>query len=97
MSNYLRDYASLPQIKLIEGDGGLTFLEFQIFLIRLAAEYCKDAKGDFAGNIRKLEGYMKLKMAFDESSFKSTKFMETVKRYLRRSAGKIEKIVVRKR
>lgn len=40
---------------------------------------------------------MRLKEAFDESAPRKTKFMETVKSYLRSKAGKTEKIVVKKR
>jgi hypothetical protein len=75
----------------------MTFLEFQIFLMRLASELSKDTKGEFVANIRKLEAYLKLKLAFNESIPRSTKFMETVKLYLKKSVGKTEKIVVKKR
>ena len=97
MTVYLRDYATLPQIKLLEGDGGLTFFEFQIFFIKLASEFCKDSKGEFPANIRKLQGYLKLKMAFDQVCPRKTKFMQTVKQYLKKTFGKAEKIVVKKR
>lgn len=40
---------------------------------------------------------MRLKEAFDESSVRKNKFMETVKTYLRNKAGKNDKIVLKKR
>jgi hypothetical protein len=36
MNNYVRDHVNLPQIKLLEGDGGLTFFEFQVLFVKLA-------------------------------------------------------------
>jgi len=44
MATYLRDHINLPQIKLLEGDVGFTFFEFQIFFIKVAAEFSKDSK-----------------------------------------------------
>lgn len=97
MNIYLRDYVNQPTIKLLEGDSGMTFLEVQIFLMKLASELCKDTKSEVASNIKKLEICLKLKVAFDETVPRSTKFMETVKQYLKKSGGKVEKIVVKKR
>lgn len=88
MNIYLRDYVNQPKIKLLEGDLGMTFLEIQVFLMKLASEISKDTKGEVASNIRKLEAYLKLKVAFDESIPRSTRFMETVKQYLKKTAGK---------
>ena len=36
MNLFLREYSYQPQIKLLEGDGGLTFFEFQVLFIKLA-------------------------------------------------------------
>jgi hypothetical protein len=66
-------------------------------LIRLAAEYCKDTKNEFASNIRKLEAYIKLKTAFDESTSRGNRFIEVAKRYMKKTGGRAEKIVVKKR
>jgi hypothetical protein len=44
ITTYLRDHISSPQIKLLEGDVGFTFFEFQIFLIKVATEFSKDSK-----------------------------------------------------
>jgi len=46
MSSYIRDYVYQPQIKLMEGDVGLTFFEFQVLFVKLSIEFSKDNKGD---------------------------------------------------
>ena len=65
MTSYLRDNISSPQIKLLEGDVGFTFFEFQIFLIKVATEFSKDSKHEYVNNIKKFVVYTKLKEAFD--------------------------------
>ena len=98
MSSYIRDFVYLPQIKLLEGDVGLTFFEFQVLFVKLATEFSKDSKSDLASNIRKLATSIKLKAAFEENATKKNKFMETARNYLRKNTNaKSEKIVVRKR
>ncbi len=44
ITNYMRDYISLPNIRILEGDIGLNFLEFQILFAKLATDFCKDPK-----------------------------------------------------
>ena len=68
MNTYIRDYAHLPTIRLSEGDAGLSYLEFQLLLGRIANEVNKDSKNDTPTNLRKLFTLMKLKEAFDESA-----------------------------
>jgi hypothetical protein len=72
---YLRDHIISPQIKLLEGDAGFTFFEFQIFLIKVATEFSKDSKHEYVNNIKKFVVYTKIKEAFDESAPRRNKFM----------------------
>ena len=44
ITNYMRDYVALPHIRILEGDVGLNFLEFQILFAKLATDFCKDPK-----------------------------------------------------
>lgn len=97
MTNYLRDFAHLPEIKLLEGDGGLTFLEMQLVLIRISCENSKDSKNEFAANFRKLAQYIQIKQAFDDNVPRKNKFGEIAKAYLKKTGNKAEKIVVKKR
>lgn len=60
-TSYLRDHIHLPNIKLIEGDIGLTFFEMQILFIKLATEFSKDIKGEYSVNIKKIASYMKIR------------------------------------
>lgn len=85
MSSYIRDYVYQPQIKLMEGDVGLTFFEFQVLFVKLSTEFAKDSKSDLPSNIRKMATSIKLKAAFEENASKKNKFMETVRNYLRKS------------
>ncbi len=75
ITTYLRDHISSPQIKLLEGDVGFTFFEFQIFLIKVATEFSKDSKHQYVNNIKKFANYTKLKEAFDELAPRRNKFM----------------------
>lgn len=68
MSSYIRDCVYLPQIKLLEGDVGLTFFEFQVMFVKIATEFSKDSKGDLASSIRKLANFIKLKAAFEDGT-----------------------------
>jgi len=97
MNSYLRDHISLPQIKLLEGDIGFTFLEFQIFFIKVATEFSKDSKHEYVSNIKKLTSYIKLKEAFDDNHPRRNKFMELVKIFSKHKSCKNEKVLVRKR
>ena len=65
MTSYLKDHINLPKIKLLDGDIGFTFFEFQIFFIKVATEFSKDSKHEYVNNIRKMATYIKLKEAFD--------------------------------
>ena len=94
----MRDCVYLPQIKLLEGDIGLTYLEFQIFLVKIATEFCKDVKNEYSSNIRKMASYMNLKEAFDDSlPSKKNKFIEIMKNYIKHQHNKSDKIMVKKR
>jgi len=75
IATYLRDHISSTQIKLLEGDVGFTFFEFQIFFIKIATEFSKDSKHEYVSNIKKFVVYTKLKEAFDESAPRRNKFM----------------------
>ena len=97
VNSYLRDYAYQPQIKLLEGDAGLTFFEFQILFMKLAIEYARDPKNEITSNITKLTSCLKLKEAFEETTSKKTRFMEAVSQYIKKNSNKAEKVMVRKR
>ena len=43
-NNYMREHIFNEEIKLLEGDIGLSFLEFSMVLVRIATEVWKDAK-----------------------------------------------------
>lgn len=57
----MREFVNLPSIKILEGDVGLTFFEFQILFIRIASEFVKDGKNDFASYVRKMIGFTKIR------------------------------------
>lgn len=96
-TSYLRDHIHLPNIKLIEGDIGLSFFEMQILFIKLSTEFSKDIKGEYSLNIKKMASYMKIKEAFEDSAPRKNKFMETVRSYTRNQHCKNDKIVLKKR
>jgi hypothetical protein len=52
-NNYMREHIFSDEIKLLEGDIGLSFFEFQIMFVRLATEYCKENKTEFSKYIDK--------------------------------------------
>lgn len=65
ISAYMRDHANSPEhIKTIEGDIGLTFLEFSILIIRIATEYCKENKNDFPVYLSKFLNNLKVRECF---------------------------------
>jgi len=75
MNGYIRDYASQQNIRLSEGDVGLTFFEFQLALVKIANEFCKDSKTDIVQNIKKLFTFMKIREAFDLGAMSSSRLM----------------------
>ena len=91
MSIYIRDYAHLPTIRLSEGDSGVTFLEFQLLMARIANELNKDTKSDTVVNLRKLFKTMKLKEAFDSSVLVSNRMAESVRKHLQSTTVHQEK------
>ena len=40
-NSYMREHIFSDEIKILEGDIGVTFLEFQLLIIRISTEYCK--------------------------------------------------------
>jgi|JI6StandDraft_1071083.scaffolds.fasta_scaffold41717_4 hypothetical protein len=55
-ANYCKEYLASSSIKLIEGDIGLNFCEFQLVMLRIAFELSKEShqKGDCIQMVRKL-------------------------------------------
>jgi hypothetical protein len=53
-NTYMREYIGLDEIKLLEGDIGLTFFEMQMVLVRVATEMFKDAKQEVGKAVDRL-------------------------------------------
>jgi hypothetical protein len=53
-NSYIRDHVFNDEIKLLEGDIGLTFLEFTMILARIATEIVKDGKQEITKALDKM-------------------------------------------
>ena len=53
-NSYMRDHVFNDEIKLLEGDIGLTFLEFIMVLARIATEIAKDGKQEITKVVDKM-------------------------------------------
>ena len=53
-NSYMREHIFSEEIKLLEGDIGLTFLEFTMVMARVATEVVKDGKQEIVNAIDKM-------------------------------------------
>lgn len=59
-NNYMREHVFGKEIKLLDGDVGLTFLEFQMVICRVATEVSKENKLELAVCLDKFIAHLNL-------------------------------------
>lgn len=71
-------------MKVLDGDIGLTFFQFEILLCRIALQFAKQIKNDCTACLEKLLTFIKLKEVIAEKGEykgKQNKFEESVKNF----------------